>query len=322
MTTHLLPRPRPQAAWHTRWQRRLARYRRKMQILKIWRQQQFIRDQHILLNISGLLSEPLRDAARLLRANTRYHRDLSKKRHDEQSASTLHRIRQRLTCPQANSYRQLIEADPRSRIIVCFHFGNFVYGMPYLKSLEPRSRPVLLLIQSQPGDEYFHNMRIALPESHTHEAQFLLSNNTNPRQLLRHLRKSPCSLYLFCDLPDTFGATGEVSFLSRPAQFPRGAASLALLAGVPLLPVITLCKDKQDIVTLGNQLEPTRYPNESREDATTRLSQQLVDFFAPHFRQHPEHWKFLPFLPGYMAAPAAPNTNTTVNHQPTSQRRG
>ena len=91
-----------------------------------------------------------------------------------------------------------------------------------------------------------------------------------------------------------------MQFLSRPARFPRGAATLALRAGVPLLPAITLSDARQDVVTLGSQLEPARQNGETFEAATTRLTQQLVDFFRPHFRRSPQHWKYLPALPEYI----------------------
>ena len=272
----------------------------RARLLRESRRHRVLQEYSHLFHLGSLLAEPCQETARLLRAYNGYQRGLHRRRNRPQSPAAARRIRQRLACPQAAAFRHLSEADPRSRIIACFHFGDFVYGVPYLHSQEPASRSGVLLIQSRPSAAYLSNVQAVLPEAGIDESGFMVAAEHSPLALLRYLRQPRRSLYLFCDLPEGFGAAGEVRFLSRRARFPRGAATLALRAGVPLLPVITVSDRRRDVVTIGEQLEGERRPGEGFAAAAARLSQSLVDFFRPYFRRRPQHWKYLPALPEYI----------------------
>ncbi|MEX2468369.1 MAG: hypothetical protein WD396_01310 [Pseudohongiellaceae bacterium] len=256
-------------------------------------------------DVAMLLREPERRVRRILNKNRRFIAWLEKRRNRPQSAACLARHAAGISIPRAEQFRELGETDVRSRIIVCFHYGDFVYGMNRLMCLEAPQRQRLLLCQRRSSAAYFHNMRRAFGERTAGPEDEILVHETSPTQLAARLRRGGTSLLTFCDLPLGMGARVGVRLLLRRASLSRGAATLAVAASVPLLPVI--CSRSQGFtrVLIGRQLEPVPRLGESRSQLIVRLSQSLALILEQRVQEAPEYWRYISLLPHYFASAKA-----------------
>lgn len=255
-------------------------------------------------DVAMLLREPERRVRSILRKNRHFIAYLEKRRNRPQSAARLARHAAGISIPRAEQFRELGETDVRSRIIACFHYGDFVYGMNRLMCLEAPQRQRLLLSQRRSSAAYFRNMRRAFGDRTGGPEDEVLVSETSPAQLAARLRRGGISLVTFCDLPLGMGARVDVRLLLRRASLSRGAATLAVAARVPLLPVI--CSRSQGItrVLIGRQLEPVPRLDESRSQLIARLSQSLALILEQQVQEAPEYWRYISLLPQYYSSEA------------------
>ena len=248
--------------------------------------------------ISFYLREPLRQTRRLLRANHRHLARLHRLRNKPQCRGFIRRYAAGFDIPDRDAISELLRSDSRSRVIATFHFGDFVFGLNQFSLLAPASRRQFFLsLEAQPAVCY-DNLRKAFGSGAATDNQQLLKSSASGTELSALLRQPGTDLYLFADLPPGHGELCEVTFLGRRALFPRGAASLAVLNRVPLLPVICLARDGGNQVLVSRQLEPGCCRRRSATARITAMTQALVNLLELCHGEFAQ-WRYLPLLPDF-----------------------
>ena len=251
--------------------------------------------------ITHYLRLPESECVTHLAANKRFLAEVESRRTTLQSRSRLRRHLGKWRGESLSSYKELVASDPRSRIIATFHFGDFVFGMNYLLRHEPVQRGRIVLTQRISDRAYFDNMRRAFSDRVTSPEQQWLTDGLSAARLGERLRNESTTLVTFCDLPPQFGAGTRIEFLGRRAQFPRGAASLALRYQVPILPAICCYRRGLHHIVLAQQIEPHVSNDEDRSACVARLTRQLTRQLESFVRVYPWQWRFLASLPSYFA---------------------
>ncbi len=253
-------------------------------------------------SLSLCLREPCTRVRQQRHDHIRFQRAVERIRHLPQSTAFLHQYGSKWHFPQRQAFDELLRSDRRPRIIATFHFGDFTYGIHYLMSGMAAQRPRYFLTLAPCLPATYSNVRHAFGDSVAAVDSELLLGEHSLRSLSAKLRVAGGNLVLFCDLPPQFGERIEVDFLQRPASFPRGPATLSIVNRVPILPVLCCYGPEGPTVICGQQIEPRHNPPRDREASVRLITQQLVDFFAPHFSQNPAQWRYLECLPDYFLA--------------------
>ncbi len=256
--------------------------------------------------VATCLRETRDRTRRLLAANDRWLTQLEHRRNHPLPPPELRRLVAGLHFPQKGKLRELIEADPRSRLLVSYHFGDYIYGLNLLGAGIGDRAKVYYLSQARGSDGYFQNIRRAFGNRAQGPESQLIVDESDISTLAPLLRSPGVQFVTFCDLTGQFGDTAGVDFLQRPACFPRGPALLSLTNRIPMLPVINWFDGDRVQIVLGEQLEPERIRGESLAAASDRLTAALTRFFEPFFRTSPEQWRYLGALPLYFIQPGAP----------------
>ncbi len=247
---------------------------------------------------------PLKDSKRCLMANRRFLTDVESRRIKLQPVRRLQQHNQRWCDEDLLPYKTLLQQDTRSRIIATFHFGDFVFGLNRLLRVDPPDRERIEFTQRVSEDAYFSNMQRAFNDQVTTASQQWPVANPAASGLGKKLQGDALTVVMFCDLPPAFGATARVDFLDRAANFPRGAATLALRYQLPLLPVISYFDKGRHHIAIAPQIETTTRRPLDRKGRVAQLTQQLCNFLEGFVRRYPEQWRFLSALPSYYTAPA------------------
>jgi hypothetical protein len=249
-----------------------------------------------LAQLSCALGEPL-DATRcLLKNNSAFLQAVESMRHQPQPRSRLSRYFNSFHCRHAAAYRSLCEADPRARILVGFHVGDFLFGF-YRLLAEQASHPgqdILLLTERSPSPGMLQNFRTLFPESDFMERCQISLDKVSVPLLLGFLRKPKATLITFFDLPPVYGRCCEQRLFNRPVHMQLGPAMLAKAAGVPLLPVLCSRGRKDFSVSLGEQIEP---------EEPGQVTRRLTGCLQALLEQYPEQWRFLQRLPEFAIQP-------------------
>ena len=261
--------------------------------------------------IATCLREPQGRARRLLAANERWNAALDHRRNTPQKQSELRRHIARIGFPQRRKLIELIDSDPRPRLLVSYHFGDYIYGLNLLGAGIGDHAAVYYLSQAPGSAAYFANLRRAFGKRAVGPESQLIVGEAGPGALAPLLRRPGVQFITFCDLSEQFGGRAEVDFLHRPAWFPRGPALLSLTNRIPIVPVINWFDGKRGQLVLGHQIEPERAGGEALASAAERISAALVRFFEPFFRTNPEQWRYLGALPLYFIQPGARGANQT-----------
>lgn len=249
--------------------------------------------------ISIYLREPRDFARTALIKNSLFIRQLEHRRNTLMSRRRIRAYCNNFRMPQRQQYLSLLSRDRRSRILVSYHFGDYVYGINFLVSLESPCRKRYVLSHQAAPNEYYLNIRRGLGANAVDRSSELLSSDTSITKLSLLLRKPDNTLVLFCDLPTGFGEPVEVSFLNRLARFPKGPATLAIINNTPLLPVINFFDGKNNQIEFSRQIEPRLHCDESLQSGIARITQELVSFFESFLHKYPEQWRYLSRLPIY-----------------------
>ena len=287
---HALWRPVQGLPWHS-----ASRAQRKLQA-----------DYARLLSV--YLREPSTEIQRLLTLHARFQQQLECRRNQCQSVSSMRQHLRRFHFSQHADYARLLRADLRSRIVVTYHCGDFVYGMHTLVHSAPHPGQVKVLSLASASAACWHNVRAGFgAQAHGPEAELLIAA-TSAADVSAYLRSGSNTLLVFCDLPAGNGAVASVKFLRRTAWFPKGPATLAVLNRVPLLPVITYTHRGQNEIVLFPQIESARETGEPLSACVSRITQQLIDILERFFIQYPAQWRYLQALPRYFEPPDAAQT--------------
>jgi len=251
--------------------------------------------------LSVFLREPCQHIKQIQKRHARLQHRLECRRNQSQTRSQLQRYLSRFHFPQQQSYQSLLARDPRSRILVSFHFSDYIYGMHFLVNRVQHLGPVKVLSQRAGSVVYWQNMRSAFGSLITDSNIELLVKSHDVLWLSALLRNPHSTLIMFCDLPAGCGEQTRVQFLQREAWFPKGPATLAVLNRVPLLPVIIVMRGQEQHVVLYPQLETAPVHEETYQDCINRLTQSLVTILEQHLLNSPDSWRYLQRLPLYFS---------------------
>jgi hypothetical protein len=249
--------------------------------------------------ISILLRQPLSVVQALLARNRLYNKYIERRRNEIAEATRVRHYCQGFQIPQQEEYLNLLHHDPRSRIVVSFHFGDFIYGSASLFALESDTRQKYVLSLNRNSDACYSNLAAGYSCKAADRSSELLHSSVNSSMLSQKLRAGNTSLLLFCDMPPGLNEGLSLTFLNRQAWFSLGPAILCLVNRVPLLPMLNFYDGDTSQVKLGKQIEPNLGQAETLHDAAKRITQSLISFFEETYLQHPEQWRFTALLPDY-----------------------
>ncbi len=249
--------------------------------------------------VSAFLREPRGRVRQLLDANRKWLAALEYRRNNRLAEAELRRHVDRLHFPQAGLLRELLRDDARSRLLVSFHFGDYIYGLNLLGASVGACAKVVYLSRDPGSAAYFANLKLAFGETALGPDSQLLARETGLDRLAPLLRGRGVQFISFCDLGEEFGGRAPVEFLFREAWFSRGPALLGLANRIPVLPVINWFDGRRAQLVLGAQIEPERFAGETLRQAAARITAELVRFFEAFFRLNPEQWRYLDILPLY-----------------------
>ena len=296
------------AAYFALYRERLARCKTGLRVheLMLWlrcrRDKEFDANlQTLQTAIAFFLREPLELTRQTLNANAVFLAQVEQRRNALQSVHKLRHYKQRIDCAQELSFKKFTAGDSRSRIIACYHFGDFIYSLNYLMCLEQSGRNRILYSQYVHSSAYLSNMQRAFKGQTLSCNSQLTQDQKNATDLYRELRRGNCTLAMFCDLPGDSGEVVKVNFLGRKACFPKGLALLAITSRTPVLPVIACDEQERNTLRIFNLIEPSMRLDEDLDAACVRITQQLVDILEELIAEHPQQWRYLSKLPCYFS---------------------
>lgn len=255
--------------------------------------------------IAYLFRQSLKVTRSLLAKNRLHNSRFEQRRKSLERAALVKRYCDNFKIPQREDYLDLLRKDERSRILVSFHCGDYLYGSASLLSLESNKRDKYVLSLNRNSSASFSNLATGFSGKKLGSECELLLAETSTSKLSQILRRGNSSILLFCDIPPGLNETTEVNFLNRRARFSVGPAILALTNRVPLLPFINYSTESSSYLALAKQIEPILYPSETLRNGAKRITQNLVSFFEQIFLKNPEQWRFFSLLPCYF-----PRSNT------------
>ena len=249
--------------------------------------------------IGRYLHLPISEVRKLLRRNKKFLRKVEYFRNKPQSIS---KLKKHVDCFTVNGKEEIIELlveDKRSRLLVSFHFGDFVYGNNVLASYESNSRRQFFFTQLEPTAAFTANMEKAFGISRGAGPRQLTLKSSNAFNLVKKLKTENTSLLTFMDLPCGFGERTRVNFLGRDAWFPKGPAMLSLLAGVPILPILNCQDGNRHIVNVFPLIESSVGNKYEIKRITQEITQQLASYLERALILYPSQWRFLSALPSF-----------------------
>lgn len=249
--------------------------------------------------LSTILHEPDKQINNWLKQNRRYLAGIENLRNFRQPNSKLVSHLNSFSCPQKGNFIDLCNRDSRSRLLVSYHFGDFIYGNNILAGFEPNTRQQSFLTQLHSSSNFLHNMHTCFGVNEFSKRKQLTLDTASSADLLALLRNSNQTVLSFVDLPFGFGERVAVSFFGRQAWFPKGPATLSLVSRSPIVPVINVWDGVRNNIQLRPQIEPRLNPQESFHDGVVRITQSLVSVLEDLVARYPWQWRFLSALPSY-----------------------
>jgi len=257
--------------------------------------------------LSVLLHEPLARCRMIARNNLRHTANLEKRRHSRQPAGQIRIARETTSWPTARQYTRYCHHIGRSYIIAACHFGDYVHRLNRLAMAGPSGLRHLLISERHPGPESLANLLVDFGQMGISAPEILLSREVNVLMLRQVLKYQRCALTSFFDLPASHGQVLPVMFLGQKAWFSGGLAALAVSAGVSVVPVVTYKSGNRHCIAVGSVVEPETFALESFDEATIRMTQQLVNWLSGWLLRFPEQWRYLPDLHAYFQPPEKEN---------------
>jgi hypothetical protein len=198
--------------------------------------------------------------------------------------------------PERLAYKRFISGSDQSRILVSIHMGDFLGAFSRIAQEASDDWQVLALRrETDASTDPLEHMQFG----RTRAFNILRPGQYSPVQVAARLRKGRHTLAILCDLSTQFGETVVVSFLDRSANFVRGPASIALLAGCPIIPFVCYRDAEANHIHMGAVIHTKAGEAESFTEAVARVTQQLAGFCEQWVRQHPHQWKYLPEVFNY-----------------------
>lgn len=252
-----------------------------------------------LAALSRYLHEPQRAISSLLKTNCNYLREVDRFRNTRQFRHRLNKHLRSFQFSQQDGFRCIQHRFPGSRILVSYHFGDFIYGNNVLACHEAAQRQQYFLTQLPSTAAFISNMNHCFGEARFSRRIQITADSTTPAALVARLRSEPCTLLTFADLPPGFGEPTPLRFLGREAWFPKGPAVLALMANAPIVPVLNWRQGATNRVQIYPLISPKLRDGESLQQASSRITQNLVNILEAALLHNPWQWRYLSALPSY-----------------------
>lgn len=249
--------------------------------------------------LSLLLHEPRARSRMILRANQAHLLLLEERRERRCRPAASRQLRDQVRWPGREHWVRAIRHDVRSRIMVTYHYGDYLHGLSLLSTTEPPDRARILLRnrETSPGatanlQELYRHSGLSLP-------RIVVARDADVLALRHRLRGGDCTLTTFCDLPPGHGATQSVPFLGHMAHMCSGPAQLAVSAGVPVVPVILAGEGGQQELRVGPALDPGSWRGLGYAGAVERVMRFLLRPLEEQLGDQPHLWRYLSILPAY-----------------------
>ena len=260
-------------------------------------------DPVLLATLSQLLHEPQERCRQILDANMSYLSVVERFRNQPQSRARLQQHLSRFQFPQSRDLKLLDASDHRSRLVVSYHTGDFIYGSNVFANHESAETAQYVLMQKPPSAAFQQNLTNAFGETRFKSRTQLLLESFNFLKLRKRLNAGKSSLLTFADLPPDFGRRIQIEFLGREAWFPVGPALMALTGRMPILPLLIYSVGHSQCIRLWPLIEPNRKPGQSAKRVARDITQQLSFPLQWLIQHYPEQWRFLSVLPSFFEAP-------------------
>lgn len=196
--------------------------------------------------------------------------------------------------PERQDYIAYIAAQPGSRVLVTIHMGDFLGAFKCLAALAGPKRAAISLRREQDSARE-KDYVIGNRPGH----RVLRHGQYNPVSIVSALRRGDHTLAIMFDLKEEFGGTVAVTFFGHAARFVKGPAQLAIMGKAPILPFITFEKEGQGHMEMEAVIDTKLLTGESLDDATSRITQRLVNLAEKWISRTPAQWKYLSSLPNY-----------------------
>jgi hypothetical protein len=260
-----------------------------------------------LAALSRYLHEPQGAISSLLKTNRKYLREVDCFRNTRQRKYKLTHHLRSFQFSQDAGFHCIQNRFPGSRILVSFHFGDFIYGNNVLASSEEPERQQYFLTQLPSTTAFIKNMNDCFGADRFARRTQITTDSTQAAALVARLRGETCTLLTFADLPPGFGEATRLRFLGRDAWFPKGPSLLALMAKAPLIPVLNWRHGRTNRVKIYPLITPDLCDGESLQQASSRITQKLVTILEDALLQNPWQWRFLSALPSYFQPASSVN---------------
>ena len=121
----------------------------------------------------------------------------------------------------------------------------------------------------------------------------LTTMDMNLLSVVSRLRKGECSLYSYIDLSSAAGVSHEVTFFGQRARFAKGIVELAIMAKVPIVPLVTFMDGGRSYMRSGGILDTALIGTEGIDEGCIRILQKVVSFSEQYIKKYPDQWTFL-----------------------------
>ncbi len=196
--------------------------------------------------------------------------------------------------PMQHAYKEYIDADNNSRVLVTIHMGDFAGAFSVISSLANDNRGAISLRRELEEED---GATFRFPDRISHRV--LRHGQNNSVEIVNALRRGNHTLAVLFDLKDDFGETVEVEFFGQRANFVKGPAELAIVGKADLYPFVTYEENGINCIDMEAVISTKPLSNESLPQAVKRITQQLVKLSEKWIRRNPEQWKYLSSMPAF-----------------------
>lgn len=191
-----------------------------------------------------------------------------------------------------------VEGGERIPIVLAtIHMGSYLRGVAKLVQISPSDRRLSIIkMRERTRQEdlaYRHFERAGVEVN-------VIRLSDRPALRAREELRQGNALVIFFDAPPSFGTrrSAVVRFFDRGASFPAGPATLAILSGAVILPVVSYADaDGRDILEIETPIVARLREGEDLERATARLMQELATRAERWIRRAPGEWLLWQTLP-------------------------
>ena len=245
------------------------------------------------LTIATLLKEPISRARSIYRLSDQYQ---ELKRSNEQSLNSTKKYRRsfrsRFVWRHEDEFSNFIQLERKPFIAVTMHFGYPTSTLMRLNEHCRKGSTILALVQAEMSAAAIQQQKDLYFENDIDFDQ-VISDQLNLRSLVANLRRGNTYLNIYFDLPPSFGESVEVDFMGQKAQFSKGPAEIAIFSKLKICPIFSYSVNGTNYIEAHNFIDSSLLVNENFDQATRRITQELVCLGERYIVKYPEQWQFI-----------------------------